>query len=452
MLQYDFHHKTVSVIGVGISNTPVISFFLSHGAAVTARDRKPFEQLPAEAQALKKKGVRFICGDSYLDGINEDIICKAPGIRSDHPKLREAVSRGSLLTSEMELFFELCPCRIVGITGSDGKTTTTTLTYLALSEKFGKDKVYVGGNIGRPLLPLVEAMHADDLAVVELSSFQLHAMHRSPDIAVITNVAPNHLDWHTGMEEYTESKKNIFRFQKPGSRLVLNAANETTRAMANAAKPGTEVVMFGGDGEVCEHDGFVWYGDEKIFETEKVLLPGHHNIENYMAMTAAVYPLVGKEIIARLAETFGGVEHRCELVREFDGVRYYNSSIDSSPTRTIAALSAFRQKVIVIMGGYDKHIPFDPLGKPVCEKAKAVILTGATAGKIREAITSCPDYRENAPVLVNASDLHDAVLRAKEIAAPGDVVLLSPACASFDAFPNFEVRGRAFKELVQSFV
>lgn len=452
MMQYDFRRRTVSVIGVGISNTPVLSFFLSHGASVTARDRKPFEQLPAEAQALKKDGVRFICGDNYLDDIHEDIICKAPGIRSDHPKLVEAVSHGSLLTSEMELFFELCPCRIVGITGSDGKTTTTTLTYLALSEKFGKNKVHVGGNIGRPLLPLVESMHEDDWAVVELSSFQLHAMHRSPDIAIITNVAPNHLDWHTGMEEYTESKKNIFRFQKPGSRLVLNAVNETTRAMAAAARPGTEVVLFGGDGTVCEHDGFVWYGDEKVFDTEKVLLPGHHNIENYMAMTAAVYPIVGKEIIARLAGTFGGVEHRCELVREFEGVRYYNSSIDSSPTRTIAALSAFRQKVIVIMGGYDKHIPFDPLGKPVCEKAKAVILTGATAGKIRTAIISCPDYRENAPVLRDAENLKEAVLCAKKMAVPGDVVLLSPACASFDAFPNFEVRGKAFKEQVLSFV
>ena len=452
MLKYDFNNKTISVIGIGISNTPVISFFLAHGAKITARDRKAFHQLPQEVQALADRGVRFVCGDGYLDDIRDEIICKAPGIRSDHPKLQEAVSHGSLLTSEMELFFELCPCRIVGITGSDGKTTTTTLTYLALSEKFGKEAVYVGGNIGRPLLPLVESMKETDWAVVELSSFQLHAMHRSPDIAIITNIAPNHLDWHTDMEEYLDAKKNIFRFQKPGARLVLNAANEETKKMAVSAGPGTQVVFFGGNGEVREVDGAVRYGTKKIFDTDKVLLPGHHNIENYMAMTAALYPIVDADIIAHLAETFGGVEHRCELVRELDGVRYYNSSIDSSPTRTIAALSAFRQKVIVIMGGYDKHIPFDPLGKPVCEKAKAVILTGATSQKIKAAITGCPDYRQGMPILEDAADLHDAILRARALAVPGDVVILSPACASFDAFPNFEVRGRTFKTIVRSLI
>ncbi len=444
--------RHAAVIGVGISNRPLINMLLSAGAKVTARDRKTREKFPA-ADELEALGVKLVLGEEYLEGIDEDILFKAPGIRSDKPELAEAVARGALLTSEMELFFELCPAHIFAITGSDGKTTTTTLT-AKLLEAAGH-RVYLGGNIGRPLLPLVGEMTPEDFAVVELSSFQLHCMKHSPETAVITNVSPNHLDWHTGMEEYIEAKKTIFRHQKEGMRLVLNYENGITREMADEA--AADVTYFGHDSigksahEVIERDGVIYYDGERILDCEDILIPGRHNAENYMAAIAATAGYVPPEVVRKLASSFGGVEHRCEFVRELDGVRYYNSSIDSSPTRTAAALSSFKNRVIVICGGYDKQIPFEPLGYTLSRHAKAAVLTGATAGKIKAALTSCPEYSEGMPAIIEADHFENAVKAAREAAVPGDVVILSPACASFDAFANFEERGNRYKELVRKF-
>ena len=443
----DFNNKKVCVIGMGVSNTPLVEWLLAHGAIVTARDKKSYDELNDKAKALIDSGVKLISGEDYLADIEDDYIFRTPGLRYDAPELAAAVARGSVLTSEMELFFELCPAHIVAVTGSDGKTTTTTLISKMLE---AAGKVYVGGNIGAPLLPFVEEMTKDDWAVLELSSFQLHTMKRSPDIAVVTNLSPNHLDYHRGMEEYVEAKKNIFLHQKPGAKLVLNMNNEITRSFESEAADGCEVLFFADESGVCERDGAIWYKGERVLEISDILLPGHHNVENYMAAIAATYPIVGADPICELARTFGGVEHRLEFVREKDGVRFYNSSIDSSPTRTTAALSAFKEKVIVILGGYDKQIPFEPLAKPLCEHCKTAVLCGATAKKIRAAVENSDEYKVAPFEMIDADNFEDAVRKAAGMALAGDNVVLSPACASFDAFPNFMVRGNRFKEIVRS--
>ncbi len=445
----ELYGKPASVCGIGISNLPLIDYLIKKGVSVTARDMKSREKIASIADDLEKKGVKLVLGENYLDGINDDIVFRSPGIRYDKPGLVVAAQNGAFITSEMELFFSLCPARIIGITGSDGKTTTTTLISKILEED-GK-KVFLGGNIGRPLLPLVEEMSENDFAVVELSSFQLHTMKSSPSISVITNLSPNHLDYHTDMEEYADAKKNIFLHQKKGNRLVLNAKNAVTYGMRDQAVDGAEVVLFQDESGVCEKDGYICYKNEKILKISEIKIPGHHNVENYMAAISALYGIVSVRSIESVAKNFGGVEHRCELVRELDGVKYYNSSIDSSPTRTAAALNSFTEKLIVICGGYDKNIPFGPLGDTLCLRAKKVILTGATADKIKEAILASENYQTNHPEIIYDPDFRNAIIKARSVASEGDTVILSPACASFDAFPNFEVRGNTFKKIVNDF-
>lgn len=465
----DLCGKRVAVAGLGVSNRPLIDYLLVHGALVTGRDRLLREHFGALADEWEARGVRLILGDSYLDGLDEEIVFRAPGIRPDHPAFLQEVSRGAILTSEMELFLELCPATVIGVTGSDGKTTSTTLTGLMLErecKKRGRGRVYVGGNIGQPLLPLVEDMTADDFAVVELSSFQLMTVKRSPAYAAVTNVTPNHLDWHRDMDEYTEAKKNIHRHADT-QLAVFNAENETTRKMARDCKaPVTlfssrkrSVADFGnllraGDRAYYLADGQImrWDGEREtaVLSTSDILLPGLHNVENYMTALALTDRWVTPESALEVASTFTGVAHRLERVRELDGVIYYNSSIDSSPTRTAAALSALSpKKPIVICGGYDKKIAFAPLAEALCKYAKAVVLTGATAEKIADAIEAF-DAIEKPPVYREA-DFTRAVHLARSLANEGDTVLLSPACASFDAFQNFAERGEAFRRIVMAF-
>lgn len=459
---------TVTVLGIGISNIPLIDYLLARGAKVTARDKKSKAELGEIADTLEKKGVKLVLGEGYLDGVTEDIVFRSPGIRPDLPGIREARERGALLSSEMELFFELTKAKIIGVTGSDGKTTTTTIIYKLLSEQFKRDgalrRVYVGGNIGTPLLPLADEMTEKDVAVVELSSFQLQTMTRSPERAVITNITPNHLNWHTDMEEYTEAKKKICT-GKGNIFLTLNAENERTAAIAKRASRGVTVFSSKRSAKelsrefdppmMTEEDGYICFscGGETtpILRTSDIILPGRHNVENYMAAISATRGLVSPDTIEYVAKTFGGVEHRLEFVREYEGVRYYNSSIDSSPTRTEAALSSFEDRVIVICGGYDKNIPFEPLAETLVRRAKTVILTGATAKKIKDAITSNKDFAASGLKIVEKPDFADAVRAARDEAGRGDTVILSPACASFDAFKNFEERGRRFKDIVNSF-
>lgn len=442
--------KRVAVIGIGVSNRPLIKILLSYGISVSACDRTKREDLDPEVLELERMGTELHVGDTYLDHVSADVVFRTPGLHPNHPALCRMRDEGAVITSEMEAFFAVCPCRIIGVTGSDGKTTTTTLIAKML-EQAGK-KVWLGGNIGQPLLPMASEMSKEDYAVVELSSFQLMGMKQSPHIAVITNLAPNHLDVHADMEEYVQAKENLYLHQGKEGRLVLNLDNEITASFAS--KHSGETLMF--SRKDCPEQG-VWMKDGVIFSDGKpvlkqsqILLPGLHNVENYMAAIGAVRGLVSEEDICAVAEQFGGVEHRIELVRELDGVRYYNDSIASSPSRTIAGLHAFEQKVILIAGGYDKQIPFDVLGPEIISHVKRLILCGATADKIRAAVEEAPGYQKGQPEIRVVSSLEEAVMDAKSNSHPGDVVTLSPACAAFDQFKNFMVRGQTYKKFVQT--
>lgn len=454
--------KRASVIGLGVSNVPLIEFLNKCGVVITARDKKSKEELGDIYDKLASLGVRFVLGDGYLSGIDDDVVFRSPGIRYDIPELKAAADSGAVISSEMELFFELCPCGIIGITGSDGKTTTTTVTSLILKKQAELDgsgkKIYLGGNIGTPLIQYVEEIKPDDICVVELSSFQLHTMTRSPHIAAITNITPNHLNWHTDMQEYIDAKTNIFAHQTENDRVVLNYENDITRELADKARGN--VYFFSSkqtppsDNAVYEENGAIYLKEngvpKKIMNTADIRLVGRHNVENYMTAIALTAGYAAPEAVAAVAREFPGVEHRLEFVRELHGVKYYNGSIDSSPTRTIAALSCFTTPVVVILGGYDKNLDYAPLCEPLFSHAHTAVLTGQNAEKIYKALEShgIPAGFE----IIKEPDFETAVHAAKSAAKPGDTVILSPAAASFDRFKNFEERGRIYKRIVQSFV
>ncbi len=444
--------KKIAMCGIGISNTPLILQFLEKGAKVIACDRRSREDIGPQADVLEKAGAKLRLGEDYLKNLEVDIIFRTPGMSFYLPELCEARKNGIAVTSEMEVFFDLCPATIIAITGSDGKTTTTTLIAEMLKAE-GKT-VHLGGNIGRPLLPDVEKMKPEDFAVVELSSFQLISMRKSPDICVVTNVAPNHLDIHKDMQEYIDAKRNILLHQNAFSRTVLNKDNEITESFKKDVRG--QQMSFSMTGKVkngawLDESGTLHMSyrgiDVPIINRKDIRILGDHNIENYLAAISAVWGYVGVDSIKKVAAEFAGVEHRIEFVREKDGVKYYNDSIASSPTRTIAGLKSFDQKVILIAGGYDKHIPFEPLAPYVSEKVKLLILCGPTANAIADAVKSYEKY-DGSPEIVFTQNLAESVQVAHDRAQQGDIVTLSPACASFDAFPNFAQRGKFFKEMV----
>ena len=445
-------HKTVAVIGVGVSNTPLLELLLAEGIRVTACDKRSREQMGEQAEHLEQLGCELHLGADYLKDLDADVIFRTPGLRPDVPEIAACVDRGAVLTSEMEVFFEVCPCTVIAVTGSDGKTTTTTI--IAELLKAAGKRVWVGGNIGHPLLCEADGMLATDYAVLELSSFQLMTMKHSPHIAVVTNLAPNHLDVHRDMAEYVAAKENIFCHQSGEDVAVFNADNDITAEQSRRA-PGrarlfsrqdevADGVFLRGEDIVCRSGGH----ERVVMTTGDIKIPGVHNVENYMAAIAAVDGLVPDEVIRRFAREFGGVEHRIELVRTYRGVRYYNDSIASSPSRTIAGLRSFREKVILIAGGYDKHIPFDVLGPEIVEHVKLLVLCGATADKIRAAVENAPGYEPGKPEIRDVTPFTAAVEAARDRAQPGDVVTLSPACAAFDQFKNFAERGKFFKSIV----
>ena len=435
--------KKIAVLGLGVSNRPLVRLLLEFGCDVTGCDKTPREKLDAEVLELEQSGCRLCVGEHYLDDVAADVVFRTPGMHPNNPAICRLREQGAAITSEMDVFFRVAPCHLIGVTGSDGKTTTTTLISEML--KAAGKTVWLGGNIGTPLLPLCRQMKADDYAVVELSSFQLMDMTRSPQRAVVTNLAPNHLDIHKDMEEYVEAKKNIFRFQTENDLLVLNADNAITAGFTGVGqthffsrKQKTNCIWQEGD--------WIVRRGERVLNVHDILIPGVHNVENYMAAMAAVDGLVSDEAIRTVAKNFGGVEHRIELVRVKDGVKYYNDSIASSPSRTIAGLRSFTQKVILIAGGYDKHIPYDVLGPEICAHVSQVFLCGATADKIRACVEGCTGEK---PEMTDCGDFDSAVLAAAKAAKPGDIVLMSPASASFDQFKNFMERGNRFKQLVK---
>lgn len=469
--------KTASVIGVGISNIPLIDFLLENGVTVTARDKKDREKLIAnprlDMQRLEKAGVRFITGENYLSDIKEQIVFKSPGVRFDKPEILEAYRNGSLITSEMEAFLSLCPAKIIAVTGSNGKTTTTTLVSEML--KNAGHTVWLGGNIGKPLLPDIEKIEPGHFAVLELSSFQLHTVNRFenkglpfahiefPDVGVLTNISPNHLDWHTDMEEYAVAKRAIFTHMKPHGVFVTNRVSDdyVRRFAAEAENEGYTVRTFSAHDGSTPHGGCVQNGNftidgKELFPLSEIRVPGLHNVENFMAAALAVWDYVTPDAILKTARTFTGVAHRLELVAEKDGVRFYNSSIDSSPSRTEAALSCFGReydgRINLILGGYDKHIPFDSLAAPVCDHRCRAFIAGATGDAIYKTLSESESYDPAKVMLVRCADFDAAVRAACAAALPDDVVLLSPACASFDEFGNFEERGERFRRLVKDFI
>lgn len=450
--------KKVYFIGMGVTNFGVIRQFRQKGIDASVCDKKSCEELskayPDHYRELKELGVKFLTGPDYLEHLCEaDVIFRTPGMNYNNPALQKAREQGIVVTSELETFFDLCPCKIYGVTGSDGKTTTTTLISEML--KAAGKTVHLGGNIGKALLPVVEEIKETDVAVVELSSFQLISMRQSPDVAVVTNVAPNHLDVHKDMQEYIEAKQNLIRHQNAFSRTVLNLDNEITQHMSSLVRGrlswfsrqqrpqnGT---WLNEQGMLCRvRDG----KEYPILSKDEIKIPGMHNVENYLTAIAAVGDEVSDEVICQVARNFGGVEHRIEWVRTLDGVRYYNDSIATSPTRTIAGLNSFDQKLIVIAGGYDKKIPYEPLAPYVNEKVKILILLGATAPKIEKAVKEHPSYSPEKLKIVHVDTLEQAVETARSLAVPGDVVTLSPASASFDLYLNFEQRGNHYKSIV----
>ena len=443
--------KKIAVLGLGVSNRPLVRLLLQFGCDVTGCDRTPREKLDDEVLELERSGCVLSLGDTYLDGIEADVVFRTPGMHPGNPAIESLRAKGAKITSEMEVFFELCRCNTIAVTGSDGKTTTTTLVSELLKAE-GK-KVWLGGNIGTPLLSFLPEMQEEDFAVVELSSFQLMDMERSARRAVITNLSPNHLDVHRDMDEYIEAKKNVYKFQDSTGLLVVNADNAITAPLLGNGETRYFSRQIRPENGTYLENGVIYRVkngiSEEVMPMETILLPGIHNVENYMTAIAVTDGLVSDDTIRHVAATFGGVEHRIELVRIKDGVRYYNDSIASSPSRTIAGLRSFEEKVILIAGGYDKHIPFDVLGPEVCQHVKKLYLTGATAQKIYDAVVSCPDYAEGSPEIFVIDDFAETVHAAAAAAESGDVVLLSPACAAFDKFKNFMVRGKFFKKLVQ---
>jgi len=440
--------KRVAICGIGTNNTPVIQQFLKAGAIVIACDRRSEDELGDTAASLRAAGAQLRLGEGYLQSLDVDLILRTPGMKPYLPEFNAAREEGIMVTSEMELFFELCDAPIYAVTGSDGKTTTTTIV-AGLLDAAGV-KTFVGGNIGRALLPYIHDIKPQDAAVVELSSFQLTQMTQSPHVAVVTNVAPNHLDWHTDMQEYIDAKRNLVAFQSVSDRAVLNLDNDTSASFNTVCN--APVYYFSRNSKTeqgcwLNEDGYLIMSfegtDTEIMHVSDIRIPGVHNIENYMAAICAVWGQVKPEDIRLFARAFGGVPHRCELVRERKGVRWYNDSIGSSPSRTIAGLKAFSQKVVLIAGGYDKHIPYDPIGPVAADTVKCAILMGATADAIEAAIRA----HSNLPIY-RVKDMEEAVSVSDRVTLDGDIVFMSPASASFDMYKNFEVRGNHFRDLV----
>ncbi|NMA79644.1 MAG: UDP-N-acetylmuramoyl-L-alanine--D-glutamate ligase [Clostridiales bacterium] len=452
----DLKGKKVAFIGIGVSHRQVIKMLLKKGIDICICDRKSREELGDDYINFCNLGAEFSLGEEYLNSIwGADIIFRTPGMYYNHPALIKARQMGKIITSEMEIFFELCPCKIYAVTGSDGKTTTTSII-AKLFESEGKT-VHLGGNIGRALLPIIEEINEEDVAVVELSSFQLISMTTSPDVAVITNISPNHLDVHGTMEEYIDAKKNLILHQGQNSKAVLNLDNELSRQFVPLVRG--ELIEFSRreipeKGAFLGSDGYIYFSNHdnatRLFKSEHIRIPGEHNIENFLAAISAVQGEVSEQNMHMVALEFRGVEHRIEFVREKDGVKWYNDSIATSPTRTIAGLNAFNQKLIIIAGGYDKEIPFEPLAPIVNRRVKALILMGQTADKIEKAVRSEVNYDNKSIQIRHADNMEGAVAIANEIARSGDIVSLSPASASFDKYDNFEQRGQHYKDIVNS--
>lgn len=452
--------RKVAVIGLGVSNIPLIDYLHDLKSNVTFFDGREIDEIDKNIiDKIVNYGMSFSFGRGYLEKlVGFDIIFRSPSCLPTVPELEKEAQRGAIITTEVEMVIELCPCLVIGITGSDGKTTTTTLISEIIKED-GKN-CFLGGNIGTPLFTRIHEMQPEDIVVLELSSFQLMNMKISPKISVITNITPNHLNIHTDMEEYVEAKKNIFKYQDKDGLVILNYDNEITRKCAEEA-PGKVVFFSSKDKNVNGYlvdtdDGKIKLSEnglrKHVFDTKNMKLRGVHNFENASCAIVATKDLVKKESIDRVLTEFKGVEHRLELVKETKNrIKWYNDSVSSSPTRTIAGLNAFSFKnIILIAGGYDKNLDYEVLAKPILDNCKALVLLGQTSDKIEKAVLKEQKRSKSDLKIYKCKSLNQAVQTANEIAIKGDIVLFSPASASFDMFKNFADRGEKFKNLVNN--
>ncbi|MBQ7203548.1 MAG: UDP-N-acetylmuramoyl-L-alanine--D-glutamate ligase [Eubacterium sp.] len=460
--------KKVAFVGMGVANTPCAEFLAKNGIEVYACDKRDKDYIGAEVCArLEALGVKFSLGEEYLDILPDmDIVFRSHGILPFQNKwIGECINRGQIVTSEMEVFFEYCPAKLFAVTGSNGKTTTTTLISKML-EKSGK-RVFLGGNIGKALMPELESITADDIAVVELSSFQLLTMGnlvKKPDVAVVTNIESTHLDHHISLDEYVDAKRNILIYQDSSARTVLNADCDYSiggrvyhdmRYDVRGVLSEFSIKHSVDRGAYMDERGDIYYADENgktlVMNKSDIVIPGSHNIENYCTAISAVWGYCSVEDIKSVARTFNGVEHRIEFVREFKGVRYYNDSIATSPSRVISGLKAFGTKIIVIMGGSDKGNDMNEMVPYILKYVKLLVLNGATANKIFDSIVNNPDYKQSGLKIIKTDTMQNALYLAKDKAIEGDIVSLCPACPAFDQFKTFEYRGREFKRLVNDF-
>lgn len=454
--------RRVAIIGLGVSNIPLIDYLHDYKSDVVVFDGREIDAI--EKNVLDKivnYGMKFFFGKGYLENlVGFDIIFRSPSCLPTTPELMEEAERGAIITTEVEMVIELAPCLVIGVTGSDGKTTTTTLIYEILKED--GYTCHLGGNIGTPLFTKIKDMLPEDIVVLELSSFQLMNMKISPKISVITNITPNHLNVHSDMEEYIDAKKNIFKYQDENGLLILNYDNEITRNFYNEA-PG-KAVYFSSKNKIP--DGYIYDSEDgkikvcenglrkHVFDTRYMKLRGVHNFENACSAIIATKDLVKKESIDNVLTNFKGVEHRLELVKETKNrVKWYNDSVSSSPTRTMAGLNAFALKnIILIAGGYDKNLDYTVLGKPIVDNCKALILLGQTSDKIEKAVNLELKKTKKELEIYRCKSLYQTVQTANQIAKNGDIVLFSPASASFDMFKNFAERGEIFKQYVKEIV
>ena len=446
--------RKVAVIGLGVSNLPLLEYLYNKKAQVTVFDERTLEEIPEETiNKINTYEFDTFFGKNCLENLNGfNVIFRSPSCLPTRPELQKEADRGAIVTTEVEMLMEMCPCKIIGVTGSDGKTTTTSLINAILQH--AGYRTFLGGNIGTPLFTKLPEMEPNDIVVLELSSFQLMNMNISPDIAVITNITPNHLNIHKDYQEYIDAKKCIFKSQKENGILILNYDNDITRECSKEANG--KVIFFSSktkldNGFIVDDDIIKECNDgirKHILNTDEVILRGNHNFQNIATALAATKTLVGTDVAIEAIKIFKPVEHRIEFVSEIDGVKWYNDSASSSPTRTISGLNAFKENIILIAGGYDKNLEYEPLAKPVVDKVSTLILIGQTAEKIYDVVKN-ESEKENKKININMCDtLEQTIEIAKKSAKKGDVVLFSPASASFDMFKNFADRGNKFKDLV----
>lgn len=448
--------KKVAIIGMGVSNLPLLDYFYDKNAKVTVFDKNtPSDEI---MEKINKYRYEVEIGEYNLSRLNGfDIVFRSPSVLPTREELIIAANKGTIITSEIEMVLKLAPCKIIGVTGTEGKTTTTSIIYEILKSS-GKN-CFLGGNIGKPIFTEIKNMKPEDIVVLELSSFQLMGMEVSPDISVVTNMYPDHLNIHSSYEEYQQAKKNIFLHQNEDGVVILNYDNEITRKFADEVKSN---LVFFSSLENLEN-GYVYDRKdetikhcvngrfENILKKQEIKLRGIHNYENICAALAATAPIVDEKSQIKAIKEFNGVEHRLEFVRELNGVKYYNDSIGTSPASTIAGLNAFDENIILLAGGSDKGLDYTEIGETIAKKVRVLLLTGPTAEKIESATKSAMSKADKETVeIIHCKNLQEAVSVANRKAKPGEIVLMSPASASFDAFKNFIERGIKFKEFVNN--